>query len=169
MWHHVLQLTRLPCPSLSPGVFWNSCPLSQLVYPTNSSSVALFPSCPQSFLETGSFLVNQLFPSRGQVVELQLQHSPSIECSVLIFYSIDSFGLIAVQGALKSLLQHHNSKASILRCSASVDVVNICSYHHRKLINFKNMGLLITLVFFLSFSLVIFFSVLYTKDYVIVK
>ena len=154
LWPHGLQLTRLPCLSISPRVFWNSCPLSQLGHPTISSSVVLFCSCPQSFPASGSFLVNQLFPSHGQVLELQLQlqHSPLIECSWFISYSIDCFALLADQGALKSLLQHHILKASILWCSASVAVVNICSCHHRKLVNFKNMGLLISLVVLFLFS-----------------
>ena len=52
---HGLRHAKLPCPSLSPGVCSNSCPLSQWCHPTISSSVALFSSCPQSFLESGSF------------------------------------------------------------------------------------------------------------------
>ena len=47
--------TKLPCPSLSPKVFSNSCPLSQWCHPTISSSVTPFPSCPQSFPASGSF------------------------------------------------------------------------------------------------------------------
>ena len=51
-------------------------------------------------------------------MEFQLQHSPSNEYSGLIFFRMDWLHLPAVQGTLKSLLQHHSSKASILRCSA---------------------------------------------------
>ena len=51
-------------------------------------------------------------------MELQLQHSPSNEYLGLISFRIDWFDLLAVQGTLKSVLQHHSSKASILRCSA---------------------------------------------------
>ena len=54
----------------------------------------------------------------AEVLELQLQHSLSNEYSGLISFRIDWFDLLAVQGTLKSLLQHHTSKASILRCSA---------------------------------------------------
>ena len=57
---------QLPCPSPSPGVSSNSCPLSQWCHPTISSSVALFSSCPQSFPASGSFPVSQLFTSGGQ-------------------------------------------------------------------------------------------------------
>ena len=51
-------------------------------------------------------------------MELQLQHSPSSEYSGLISFRMDWLDLLAVQGTLKSLLQHHSSKASILQCSA---------------------------------------------------
>ena len=63
---HGLQHTRLPCPSLSPGVCSNSCPLSQWCHQTISSSVTPFSSCPQSFPASGFFLRNQLFTSGGQ-------------------------------------------------------------------------------------------------------
>ena len=49
LWPHGLHHTRLHCPSLSPGVRANSCPLSQWCHPTISSSVACFSFCPQSF------------------------------------------------------------------------------------------------------------------------
>ena len=62
---HELQHARLPCPSLSPGVFSNSCSLSQWFHPTISSSVVPFSSFPQSFPVSGSFPVSQLFTSHG--------------------------------------------------------------------------------------------------------
>ena len=65
-WPHRLQLTRRPCPSLSPGACSNSCPLSQWYHPTISSSAAPFSSCPQSFPASGSFPVSQFFTSGGQ-------------------------------------------------------------------------------------------------------
>ena len=63
---HELKHTRLPCPSLSPRVFSNSCPLSQWCHPTITSSIVSFSSCPQFFPATRSFPMNQLFPSSGQ-------------------------------------------------------------------------------------------------------
>ena len=54
----------------------------------------------------------------AKVLEFLLQHRPSNEHSGLISFRIDWFDLLAVQGTLKSLLQHHSSKASILQCSA---------------------------------------------------
>ena len=65
---HGLQHTRLPCPSLSPRVCSNSCPLSQWCHPTISSSVVPFSSCLQSFPASGSFTMSQLFTSGGQSI-----------------------------------------------------------------------------------------------------
>ena len=75
---HGLQHTLLPCPSISPGVFSNSCPLSRWCHPTISSSVARFSSCPQSFLAWESFQMSQLFTSGGQSIG-----SVSVSVSVL--------------------------------------------------------------------------------------
>ena len=66
LWPHELHHTRLSCPSLSPGVCSNSCPLSWWCYPTISSSVAPFSSCPQPFPASGSFPMSWLFTSDGQ-------------------------------------------------------------------------------------------------------
>ena len=66
LWSHEPQHTWPPCPSPSPGVYPNSCPLSQWRHPTISSSVIPFSSCPQSFPAIGSFQMTQLFASGGQ-------------------------------------------------------------------------------------------------------
>ena len=66
LWPHGRQHTRLPCPSLSPGVCSNSCPFSWWCHPTVSSSVAPFSLCPQSFPASGSFPMSQLLASGGQ-------------------------------------------------------------------------------------------------------
>ena len=63
-----LQHARPPCPSPTPRVHPNACPLSQWCHPTLSSSVVLFSSCPQSFLVSGSFQMSQLFASGGQSI-----------------------------------------------------------------------------------------------------
>ena len=65
---HELQHTRHPCPSPTPGVCSNSCPLSQWCHPTLSSSVVPFSSCPQSLPASGSFPVGQLFTWGGQSI-----------------------------------------------------------------------------------------------------
>ena len=62
------QHTRPPCPSPTPGVYPNSCPLSQWCHPTISSSVIPFSSCPQSFPASGSFQMSQLFTWGGQSI-----------------------------------------------------------------------------------------------------
>ena len=61
-----LQHARSPCPSPTPGVHSNSCPLSRWCHPTISSSVIPFSSCLQSFPASGSFQMSQLFSSGGQ-------------------------------------------------------------------------------------------------------
>ena len=65
---HGLQHTRPPCPSPTPRVYSNSCPLSQWCHPTISSSVVPFSSCFQSFPASGSFPMSQFFASGGQSI-----------------------------------------------------------------------------------------------------
>ena len=72
---HELQHTRPPCPSPTPGVYPNSCPLSQWCHPTISSSVVPFSSCPQSFPTSGSFQISQLFASGGQSIGISASAS----------------------------------------------------------------------------------------------
>ena len=111
-----LQHPRPPCPSPIPRVHSNSHPLSRWYHPTTSSSIILFSSHLPSFLASGSFQKSQFFMSGGQSFSFSI--SPSNEYSGLISFRMDRLDLIAIQGTLKSLLQHHSSKASILRCSA---------------------------------------------------
>ena len=88
------------------------------VMPSNiSSSVGPFSSCLQSFPASGSFPVSHFFTSGGHKY-WSFNISPSKEYSGLISFRIDWLNLLAVQGILKSFLQHHSSKASILPCSA---------------------------------------------------
>ena len=99
-WKH----TKLPCPSLSPVVCSNSCPLSWWCCLTISSSISLFSFAFSLFQHQGLF---QWVSSSHQVVkvlELQFQHSPSNEYSELISFRINWFDCLAVQGTLKSLL-----------------------------------------------------------------
>ena len=111
---HGLQHTRLPCPWPAPGACSNSCLLSQWCHPTISSFVIPFSSCLQSFLASGSFQMSQFFTSDGKNIGV------SVSTSILPMniQDIDWLDLLADQGTLKSLLQHHSSKASILQCSA---------------------------------------------------
>ena len=116
---HGLQHDRLPCPSLSPRVRSDLCPLNRWCCLTISSPAAPFSFCLQSFPASGSFLMSQLVTSRDQSIKaFSLSISPSSEYSGLISFRIDWFDPLTVQGTLKSLLQHNSSKASILQCSA---------------------------------------------------
>ena len=113
-----LQHARHPCPSPTPRACSNSCPLSQWCHPTVSSSVVPFSSCLQSFPASGSFPMSQFFVSGGQSIGASVSISHSNEYSGLISFRIDWFDFLAVQETLRSLLQHHSSKASILWYSA---------------------------------------------------
>ena len=73
LWPHGLQHAKPPCPSPTPGVCSNTCPLSRWCRPTTSSSVLPF-SCLQSFPASGSFQMSQLFNQVAKVLEFQLQH-----------------------------------------------------------------------------------------------
>ena len=106
-------------PEPTPGAYSNSCPSGQWCYPTISFSVIPFSSRLQSFLASGSFQMNQLFASGGQSIwSFSFSISPDNEYSELISFRMDWLDLLAVQGTLKSLLQHHSWKESILQCSA---------------------------------------------------
>ena len=111
---------RPPCPSPTPRVYSNSCPLSRWCHPTISSSVIPFSSCPQSFPASGSFPVSQLFTSGGQSVGVSASTSflPMNTQDWSPLGWTDWLDHLAVQGTLKSLLQHHISKALVLRGSA---------------------------------------------------
>ena len=116
LWPHGLQKARLPCPSPTLGACSNSCPSSQWCHATILSSVVPFSSCLQSFPASGSFQRNQFFTS-VKYWSFSFSISPSNEYSGLMSFRIDGFDL-SVQGTLKSLLQHHSSKASIIQHSA---------------------------------------------------
>ena len=75
VWPHEPQHARLPCPSPTPGVYPNSCPLSRWCYPTISSSVIPFSSRLQSFLASGSFQMSQFFTSGGQNIGVSVSTS----------------------------------------------------------------------------------------------
>ena len=118
LWSHGLQHTRLPCPSLSPRVCsLDSCPLSQWCHPTILSSVAPFSSCLQSFPTSGYFPMSRLFASGDQSIGASASVLP-MNIQGCISFRMDWFDLLAVQGTLKSLLQHHSLKTLVLQRSA---------------------------------------------------
>ena len=115
---HESQHARPPCPSPTPGVHSDSCPLSRWCHPTISSSVIPISSCPQSFPASQSFHMSQLFASGGQIIwSFSFSISSSSEYSGLISFRTDCFDFLAGLGTLKSLHQHHSSKSSIIWCS----------------------------------------------------
>ena len=76
LWSHEPQHSRPPCPSPTPRVYQNSCPLSRWCHPIISSSVIPFSFCPQSFPESGSFQMSQLFTSGGQTIGVSASTVP---------------------------------------------------------------------------------------------
>ena len=104
---HESQHARPPCPSPTPGVHPNPCPLSRWCHPTISSSVVPFSSCPQSFLASGSFQMSQLFASGGQSIgSFSFNISPSNEHPGLISFRMDWLDLLAVQGTLSRVFSN---------------------------------------------------------------
>ena len=126
---HGLQHARLPCPSPTPGACSSSCPSSQWCHPTISSSVIPL-LLPPSILPSIRVFPNEsvLCIRWPEYWSFSSSISPSNEYSGLISFRIDCLDLLTVQGTLKSLLQHHNSKASILWCSAFFIVQLLHSY-----------------------------------------
>ena len=117
---HGLQHARLLCPSLTPRAYSNSCPSSLWCHPTISSSVVPF-SATCNLSQHQSLLNESTLHIRWpKYWSFSFNISPSNEYSGLISFRMDWLDLLAVQGTLKTLLQHHNSKASILRCSVSL-------------------------------------------------
>ena len=112
-----LQHARPPCPSPTPGVHPNPCPLSRWCHPAISSSVVPFSSRPQSFPAWGFFPELVLHIRWPNYWSFSFSISPSNDYSGLISFKIDWLNLLAVQRTLKSFLQHHSSKSSVLQRS----------------------------------------------------
>ena len=115
------QHTRPPCPSPTPRVHQNSCASSRYCHPAISSSVIPF----SSYLQSGSFPSIRVFSNESTLHmrwpkfwSFSLSISPYNEHPGLISFRMDWLDLLAVQGTLKSLLQHYSSEASILPRSA---------------------------------------------------
>ena len=115
---HGLQHARLPSPS-TPRACSNSCPSSWWCHPTISSSDIPFSSCHQSFPASGSFPMSQFFTSGGQSTGVSALAS-FLPMNIQDWLPLGVTGLISSEskGFSKSLLQHHSTKASILRWSA---------------------------------------------------
>ena len=118
LWSHELLHARPPCPSPTPGVHPNPCPSSQWCHPAISSScpLLLLPPIPPSIrVFSNESPLHMRWPKYWS---FSFSIIPSKEIPGLISFKMDWLDLLAVQGTLKSVLQHHSSEASILRCSA---------------------------------------------------
>ena len=120
LWPHESQHTRPPCPSPAPGVYSNSCPSSQWCHPAISSlsrsSLLLLPPVPPSIrVFSNESTLSMRWPKYWS---FSFSISPSNEHTGLISFRMDWMDLLTVQGTLKSLLQHHSSKASSFQSSA---------------------------------------------------
>ena len=113
---HGLQHARLPCPSLSPRVCSNSCPLTPSNHLIFCHPLLLLPSIFPNINVFSNELA--LHIRRPKYCSFSFNISVSNEYSELISFRIDWFALLGVQGALMCLVQHHSSKASVLQCSA---------------------------------------------------
>ena len=107
LWPHEPQHVRPPCPSATPGVHPNPCPLSRWCHPTISSSIIPFSSCSQSFPASGSFQMSTLRIRWPKYWSFSFSISPFSEYSGLIFFKIDCFDLLAVQGTLGNFSSSH--------------------------------------------------------------
>ena len=120
---HGLWHTRLPCPSSSPRACSNSCPLSRWCHPIISSSVDPF-SCLQFSPGSGSYNESALLIRWPKYWSFSFSISPSSEYSGLISFRIDCFDLFAIQGILKSLLQHQSSNTIFIYTENSKESTN---------------------------------------------
>ena len=131
---HEPQHARPPCPSPTPRVYLNSCPLSQWFHPTISSSVVPFSSCLQPFPASGCFQMRQFFTSGGQSIGVSASTSVP-PMNTQNWSPLGWTGWISLQSkGLSSLLQHHSSKASILQCLVRAGFVD---YHLRVFCGFS--------------------------------
>ena len=114
----------LPVPSPSPRVCPSSCPLSRWYHPTISSSVAPFSSCHQSFPASESSSTSQLFSSGSQSIGASAS-ATVLPMNIQSFLQVDWFDLLAVQGTLKSLLQHHFESSMPTSPECSILVITV--------------------------------------------
>ena len=140
------QHTRPPCPSSTPGVYPNSCPLSRWCHPLLSPSPpalnlsqhqGLFKrvSSSHQVAKISAFQMSRLFTSSGRSFSFNI--SPSNEHPGLISFKMDWLDPLTVQGTLKTLLLHDSSKASILQCPAFF----IVQHSHPYMTTGKNLAL----------------------------
>ena len=116
LWPHELQHARPSCQSPTPGVYSNSCPSSRWCHLILCRPLLLLPPIPPSIrVFSNESTLRIRWPKYWS---FSFSISPSNEHPGLISFRMDWLALLAVQGTLKSVLQHHSSKASIFWCSA---------------------------------------------------
>ena len=93
---HRVQHARAPCPSPTPRVYSNSCPLSRWCHPIISSSVVPFSSCPQSFPASGSFPMSQFFESGGQSIRVSASASV-LPINIQDWFPLGLIGWVSLQ------------------------------------------------------------------------
>ena len=105
---HGLQYARPPCPSPTPRVYSNSCPLSWWCHPTISSSVVPFSSCPQSFPASGSFPMSQVFTSGGWSIRVSASTSV-LPMNIQDWFPLGWSGWISLlsKGLSNTIVQKH--------------------------------------------------------------
>ena len=116
---HESQHARPPCPSQTPRVYSNSCPIEPVMPSCHlilCRPLLLLPQIPPSIRVFSN--ESTLLMRWPKYCSFSFRISPSSEHPGLISFRMDWLDLLAVQGTLKSLLQHHRSKASIFRHSA---------------------------------------------------
>ena len=118
LWSQGQQHTRPRCPSPTPKLYSKLCPLSQWCHPTISSSVIPSPPAFNLAQHQGFFQWVSSLHQVAKVLKFQLQHQSLQWTPKTDLFRVDWLDLLAVQGTLKSLLQHHGSKASNLWPSA---------------------------------------------------
>ena len=115
LWPQELQHARPPCPSPTPRVYSNSCPLSRWCHPTVVTFSSHLQSYPNIRVFSNESVLCIRWPKHWSV---SFSICPSNEYSGLISFRMEQLDLLTVQGTLKSLLQPHSPKASIRQCSA---------------------------------------------------
>ena len=135
LWSHGLQHARPSCPSPSPRVCSNSCPLSQWCHPTILSSIIPFSSCLQSFPASGSFLKSQFFVSDGQSIGA----SPSVlvlPINIHGWFPLGLTGLISLQSkglprvfSSTTVQKHQSSVLCLLYSPTLTSIHGYCKNH----------------------------------------
>ena len=123
---HEPQHPRPPCPSPTPGVHPNPCPLSQWCHPTISSPVVPFSSCPQSFPASGSFQISQLFASGGQSTGVSASTSV-LPMNIQDWSPLGWTGWISLQSKGLSRVFSNTTMSSLLLPLSHFSRVRLCA------------------------------------------